>query len=190
MHKTMRRQIGPGMAAGFLASLCLVACHGCCVEPGLLNPGGFGPGGCACGSAVPLGYHNHPRFHPVPVRPVFSPSHAPLFASDELASPEEIPPGASMEEAVDPGTSGIPPGMTDDVPPLDDQLEDDRQGQVPQRLGLGSDSSSWMFAYPPVRPTEPASRQQVTGQGPGRDSLVLAIEARRRRSAGRDSVTR
>lgn len=116
--------------------------------------------GSGSGAEVGVAYYRHPRFHPVPLRPVFSSP----FAAVPIAEPLVVPPDA-LQPIIQPGA--IPPRI-EVVPPapvLEEILRpqpepqpEDRLTSVPRRLPPRPDSRSWIFL-----PAAPSRQKQAAG---------------------------
>lgn len=100
----------------------------------------------------PVGYHNHPRFHPVPTRPVFCPR------GGLLPVPVGMAPTEGQYQI--PSNDGFPPIERTPSPPLPEEIpapqpelkSKDTPGRVaraPRRLGSVSRSPGWIF-HPPA----------------------------------------
>jgi hypothetical protein len=134
--------------------------HRCCAC-------GKAGGPAAEGQAAPEGYYNHPRFHPVPTQPVFTPRLDPLAAArpnhvdlqedDPLSVPNRLPEPAKPEAIPIP-----PPGPA----------ESGNKGQAsPDRLATTSaDTSTWLFS-PPLPPS--AGRGKKPAVEAQSDSLAV-----------------
>jgi len=141
------------------------------------------PGGCVgpfsgglrrlcrkCGKPEPpahavVGYHNHPRFHPVPTCPVFSPrtDDPGVVTVESVSQPKPVAPAPPKEK---PSSIKITPPA-----PVPEEIEaprpvepkqEDRVTRAPKRLETAGDSSSWIFDLPepPEQKTPVAARSK------------------------------
>ena len=140
-------------AAGGMLWLVLSGCA-CCSRPcgfwdrwpdeGNSPDAACKPGASAGGPTLPDGYYNHPRFHPVPTQPVFTPRIEPLVTSQpELPSgPENVPPGVPNR---------LPPAIVPEpIPapaPLPPVPSSNTSGPPSGRVAASSaDAGSWLFS--------------------------------------------
>ena len=95
------------------------------------GPGCCKPGAMAGGADSPDGYYNHPRFHPVPTQPVFTPRPEPLAAAppDHLNDLESVPPGVPNR---------LPPPIAPE--PIPSPAPMPPQSKAGENRGTGSDS--------------------------------------------------
>jgi len=105
-------------------------------------------------------YLNHPRFHPVPTKPVFSPrepgSLSPVPTKDALTEPELIAPPAEVPNP-SPKVPVAPVPPPEKAPIEPGELNQGDQSSVPRRLDTISGSPSWIFTPPPLLKLDPES---------------------------------
>ena len=108
------------------------------------------PGGVAGGeeAGTPAAYYNHPRFHPVPTQPVFTPRCDMMAATPGNRGMDslESDPSNPMLRPI-PSTPG---GRPEEIPvPLPALPRTEQGASVPAQLVKTSpESSSWLFASP------------------------------------------
>jgi hypothetical protein len=109
---------------------------------------------CAClkppvGPEAGSDYQVYPRFHPVPVQPVFSSRSGPgpgFGEADELKPSSAAPPVSAPLPQLPPS----PPSPEAIPPPPPLGADNDADPSAPRRLGMaGSNGPSWVFS-PPV----------------------------------------
>jgi len=143
-------------AAGVGRGVCGV-CRGCrlggrCVEPG-----------------VAVGYHNHPRFHPVPTRPVFLPRCDACAAVDGRGYGK----GAPAMDCGSPGTA--PPTVVpepEEIPTPPTRLDEGWKARGSGQADAVSGGTSWIFTPRGDEALETKTRPQ------------LGVRARRNQVAG------
>ena len=111
-------------------------------------------------------HYRHPRFHPVPLQPVFSPRCGEPPVTDLGTVPGDshvpaVPPveGAPQIEIILPPLT--PEGMT---PPKAEPEQRDRVTRLPGRLQTASRPGSWIF-YPPMPRQSVPSMPPSQGRG-------------------------
>lgn len=99
---------------------------------------------------VPAGYI-HPRFHPVPLQPVFYPAEGQAVGLNHGMGPEGGgPPPMPPREGTPRIEMVIPAPATEHIPPPKaDSEEEDRLARVPRRVETASQPRSWIFSAPP-----------------------------------------
>ena len=116
--------------------------------------------------AVEVGYQNHPRFHPVPTRPAFSPrlDQLPVPLRDvipnDFSAPELPPEGGSPQIQV------IPPAPPpEQIPTPEGEAEDEgRMTRAPKRPGTTSHPASWIFNPPTPPEPDPTAEAQANAK--------------------------
>ena len=112
---------------------------------------------------VEAAYYNHPRFHPVPVRPVFSPRFSPVPTSDALI-PEVLPtPPALPPEQIE----LIPPGaVPEQIRTRQPQPEHgDRLTREPRAFAPAGQAGSWIFRPSAPQVSNPLTAARLERQG-------------------------
>lgn len=120
-------------------------------------------------SAESVGYHNHPRFHPVPTQPVFQPRPDRFFLADVGPPPEvhRTPvPTAAERPPISPAPQDPEPEVIP-APPAGSPQGWKPRG--PEHQEASGDGPNWIFR-PAVDhrrdPMTPAQRHVETGSGP------------------------
>lgn len=111
-------------------------------------------------AAAEVGYYVHPRFFPVPTRPVFSPRFDALGGLEGAMGPgaacEAERPSAELPLEIDvPPPAPLPEEIL--TPPPEPQ-EEDLETHLPRRLAGSSEAPSWIFRAPPEQQTGPVAR--------------------------------
>ena len=99
-----------------------------------------------CGSAVqgpPAGYHNHPRFHPVPTQSVFGPGAGVAPDTGVQTSPAVLPPVRKMPKSLEPPP--MPP-ETENIPTPAPSPPVSPNDQTASRRNPGNQQASWIFS--------------------------------------------
>lgn len=98
-----------------------------------------------------VGYYNHPRFHPLPTGPVFTPA-----PREEFAPPIEPPPSQAAEPTPDPAVNTPPEPLPAPAPaPASAPATPAAEARWESRSGNASVTSktrSWVFPPPRKRP--------------------------------------
>lgn len=122
--------------------------------------------------AVPaeVGYQSHPRFHPVPVEPVFLPRSGPVPVVHNRMNPRDH---SAPRPSPDAGAPQIHAAPSAPVPeqirtPPPGPKKEDRVTRAPRRLGTASRSRSWIFNPPTPGKLEPAVEARLSTQANGR----------------------
>ena len=89
------------------------------------------------------GYHNHPRFHPVPVQPVFSPRVGPLAMTDEASQHAAPTSGDKSAIEPDPLTAPLPPEPEVIPPPPPSRENGESSGSG--KIAKSRAEPSWVF---------------------------------------------
>lgn len=95
-------------------------------------------------SSVELGYHNHPRFHPVPTQPVFSPRPERYSMIDSRMYAENVEPASSAETFSEP--TPLPAGKEVIATPV--PIPDEGWKPVQPETDKVMGASTWIFAEP------------------------------------------
>ncbi len=108
-------------------------------------------------------YYNHPRFFPVPTRPVFSPLPYLADAHKQESTPIPKPPAPDPEPTMDDPLLPPPPKPEEIPTPSghSGRLGDNGRADI----ATASPNSSWIFA-PAFQPTAPAAQIQTVRQLP------------------------
>ena len=148
-------------------------------QTGYVSPGV--PGSCnRCGTAMfgnrvcrtcgkrgqsakaAVGYYNHPRFHPVPTRPVFAPRtdessgpYGQVTQSRPVRTQARIP-AASTQNGSPQIELTLPAPVPEEIraPRPEPQPSEDRVTTAPRRLAVASRPFSWIFSPPAPRRME------------------------------------
>ena len=92
-----------------------------------------------------VGYHNHPRFHPVPTQPVFSPRpEGQLAMADEVYGDAPRPPAGKRGNAARTETPPVPPEP--EAIPAPSPTKEDWKSRGPGKPGAARDGQSWIFS--------------------------------------------
>ncbi|OHB68279.1 MAG: hypothetical protein A2V70_11485 [Planctomycetes bacterium RBG_13_63_9] len=163
--------IRPGRAQANTPFCPIVICNQCwrfvpCDPRRPCDPGGPCDPGCSRVSSVkrllaseaeiPVGYHSHPRFFPVPTRPAFAPGLYPTpGAFPGMAPPEPLPPDDGPQPIRIDLPSVVPeeirrprPERTD--APASPPKGEDRVTSAPQRTDSASQPPGWISGQPAV----------------------------------------
>lgn len=159
-------------------------CHGGaadCMEPcdeGCPGQGKDGLGCVRCGrvrggkAEQCVNYLHHPRFHPVPTKPAFSPRDCPFPPGAELGlrTPRmlSVPPVADEPRSLEmPDVPKAP--LPEEIPAPPGEPESDDRTSAPRRLQKTVPGPSWVFRPPPTRPAPPraTSRTSRSAKKPG-----------------------
>ena len=113
--------------------------------------------------ATTVEYYNHPRFHPVPTRPVFQASFDPTVVDQTWMSPAASPTSASGSLPNPPPLMEVNPPPMPSTPekirtPDPEPSRNDRLTHEPQRPVKRRPPSSWIF-QPSTAPSGQAARQ-------------------------------
>jgi len=124
--------------------------------------GGVLEGVGAEGSVVQTGYHNHPRFHPVPTQPVFL-SRPERYSMIDGISPAGAYPRGAARDADTQRVEPLPPAPEPEViptPPASSERGSRRRGSGPP--DTASSALSWMLLPAVDRRLEPIAQTQIT----------------------------
>lgn len=125
------------------------------------------------GGAVATGYHNHPRFHPVPTQPVFFSGSDRYSVIDGKRYPDQSVPTESDSPQSGPSAPTPEPEEIPAPPPTSSQGWKARDSEQSDEVSGGG---RWIFYATDDAPEEPKSGSGV------RVGLRLDDSARRRRS--------
>jgi len=115
---------------------------------------------------VETAYYRHPRFHPVPTRPVFSrridfPGPVGVTPPEDGPAPIHMTPPAPVPEEI-----RTPRPQSDEIGvPRSESQQPDRITQVPRRLPPVPRSSSWLLNQSPTSPSGPELQAQSKPSG-------------------------